>query len=74
MAEVIIVMSPAKSHHMSRPLVREHISQLLLRQQRECQRLKRRKLWQRGVWVTARMPVHAQGQRQCNSQTRYPSP
>jgi hypothetical protein len=25
-----------------------------------------------GMWVTARMPVHAQGQRQCNAQTRTP--
>jgi hypothetical protein len=40
---------------MSRPLAREQMTQLLLRQQRECRRLNRgRKPWQRGVWVTAR--------------------
>jgi hypothetical protein len=45
MAGVIILVSPGKSHCMSRPLAREHMSQVRLEQQRECTVAEGRRPW-----------------------------
>jgi hypothetical protein len=65
MAEVIMLMSLAKSSHESPGGMGTEVVGMPVAEEGM-------KAVAEGMWVTARMPVHAQGQRQCNAQTRTP--